>query len=184
MTHSARSFLSSGSGPRNALARRRLLLATAALAGLALAGCKSAPPAASPARFSAAQVAALRELGFVESDEGWTLNLGGKVLFAFGDDRLGAAESDTIGHIADILRKADLTHLRIEGHTDNVGDAAFNQRLSLRRAEVVAREFQVRGMPASNMQTRGFGMTHPIADNATDAGRSQNRRVAVVVLGA
>lgn len=184
MTNPARSSDFSSSPICTVHARRRLLLTTATLAGLALAGCKSAPaPAVKPARFSAAQIAALRELGFAESEEGWTLNLGGKVLFAFGDDRLGSAEGDTIGHITDVLRKVELTHLRIEGHTDNVGNADFNQRLSLRRAEVVAREFQVRGMPASNMQTRGFGMTHPIADNATDAGRSQNRRVAVVVLG-
>ena len=66
--------------------------------------------------------------------------------------------------------------------TDSIGDAAVNQRLSLRRAEVVAREMETRGFPAAGLQARGLGATRPIADNATEAGRTQNRRVAVIVL--
>ena len=59
--------------------------------------------------------------------------------------------------------------------------AAVNQRLSLRRAEVVAREMESRGFPAAGLQVRGLGAARPIADNATEAGRTQNRRVAVIV---
>mgnify|MGYP000387934597 CR=1 FL=1 len=84
---------------------------------------------------------------------------------------------------ADTLRKEDLTRLRIEGHADNIGGDEYNRRLSTRRAEVVAREFTARGLPAARIEIRGVGSAMPIADNATEAGRTQNRRVVVLVRG-
>lgn len=159
--------------------RRRALGRLGLVTALVLAGCASTPPA----KFTPEQVRALRDLGFFETDEGWQLNLGGKVLFAFDNDRLGPNEVEAVARIAATLQKVQLSRLRIEGHTDNVGGADYNQRLSLRRAEVVMREFEARGLPAAGMQARGFGLTRPIADNATEAGRAQNRRVAIIVLG-
>jgi OOP family OmpA-OmpF porin len=71
--------------------------------------------------------------------------------------------------------------LRIEGHTDNVGKAAYNLELSKRRAESVktylVSKFQ---LDASRLTTEGFGDTRPIAKNDTDQGRAQNRRVELV----
>jgi outer membrane protein OmpA-like peptidoglycan-associated protein len=163
--------------PRPA-ARRRWLGGTVALFALGLGACGLLPAG----RFTAGQIKVLRELGFTESDEGWTLNLSGKVLFAFAEDRLGPSELETIAHLARTLQGAGLSRLRIEGHTDNVGEASVNQRLSLRRAEVVAREFEARGIPGSGIQTRGLGMTRPVADNGTETGRAQNRRVSLIVL--
>lgn len=160
------------------VARRRWLAGTAAVLALGLGSCGHLLPG----RFTPAQIKVLRELGFTESEEGWTLNLSGKVLFAFAEDRLGPSELETVAHLARTLQGAGLSRLRIEGHTDNVGEAAVNQRLSLRRAEVVAREFEARGIPGSGIQTRGLGMTRPVADNATEAGRAQNRRVSLIVL--
>lgn len=159
------------------VARRRWLAGTAAVLALGLGSCGHLP-----GRFTPAQIKVLRELGFTESDEGWTLNLSGKVLFAFAEDRLGPSELETVNHLARTLQGAGLSRLRIEGHTDNVGEAGVNQRLSLRRAEVVAREFEARGIPGSGIQTRGLGMTRPVADNSTEAGRAQNRRVSLIVL--
>lgn len=160
------------------VARRRWLVGAVAALAVGLGACQSLPPG----RFTPAQVKVLRELGFTESDEGWMLNLSGKVLFAFAEDRLGPSEMETVAHLARTLQAAGLSRLRIEGHTDNVGEAAINQRLSLRRAEMVAREFEARGLPGSGIQTRGLGMTRPVADNATEAGRAQNRRVSLIVL--
>lgn len=161
-----------------AATRRRWLAGAAAAFVLGLGGCSHLLPG----RFTATQVKVLRELGFTESDEGWTLNLSGKVLFAFAEDRLGPSELETVSHLARTLQGVGLSRLRIEGHTDNVGEAGVNQRLSLRRAEVVAREFEARGIPGNGIQTRGLGMTRPVADNSTEAGRAQNRRVSLIVL--
>ena len=173
--------------PQHRLARRQQLRATGALtlaATLALIGCATRPPPPPPAtapRFSPAQVATLRQLGFAEVTEGWELNLAGKVLFSFNDERLGADGLRTIADIATALLKEDLTRLRVEGHADNIGDDAYNRRLSTRRAEAVAREFTGRGLPAERIEVRGMGSAVPVADNATEAGRAQNRRVAILV---
>lgn len=168
--------------------RRGLLrIGVPALAGaLWLTGCATPPPPAAPTpspRFSPAQVAALRQMGFAEVTEGWELNLAGKVLFAFNDEHLGTEGQQTIAGIADTLRREELTRLRIEGHADGIGDPAYNLRLSARRADVVAREFTARGLPASRIEVRGVGSAMPIADNTTEAGRAQNRRVVVLVRG-
>jgi outer membrane protein OmpA-like peptidoglycan-associated protein len=174
--------------PSNAKRHGLVQLGGLALAGaLWLGGCATAPapaPAVSPTpRFSSAQVAVLRQLGFAEVTEGWELNLAGKVLFAFNGEHLGTEGQQTIANLADTLRQAALTQLRIEGHADHVGDAAYNQRLSARRAEVVAREFVARGLPVNRIETRGLGASMPIADNTTEAGRTQNRRVVILVRG-
>lgn len=164
--------------------RRRMMALGLTLAAL-VSGCATPPPPPPPApapKFTLEQVRTMRDLGFVETDEGWTLSMGSRVLFGFGADRLGPDEVETVARLTDSLIKVGLTRVRVEGHTDSIGDAAVNQRLSLRRAEVVAREMESRGFPAAGLQARGLGATRPIADNATEAGRTQNRRVAVIVL--
>lgn len=148
-----------------------------------LSACSTPPAPAPVARFSPAQVSALRGLGFTEVTEGWELNLTGKLLFPFNDERLDAASTQALANIADTLLKADLTHLRIEGHTDNVGEADYNLRLSTRRAAMVARELAARGLPAARIESIGQGMRLPVADNTTEAGRAQNRRVTILVRG-
>ena len=81
-----------------------------------------------------------------------------------------------------ICFKADAElKLEIQGHTDNVGAAAANLKLSQDRAAAVkAYLVQTFGVAADRLTTAGLGDTKPIADNATDAGRAQNRRVELV----
>jgi outer membrane protein OmpA-like peptidoglycan-associated protein len=67
----------------------------------------------------------------------------------------------------------------IVGHTDNIGGADYNVRLSLRRAQSVADYLIARGARAADIHTAGKGFSEPIADNATDAGRAENRRVVL-----
>lgn len=163
--------------------RRRMMALGLTLAAL-VSGCATPPPPPPPApapKFTPEQVRTMRDLGFVETDEGWTLSMGSRVLFGFGADRLGPDEVETVARLTDSLIKVGLTRVRVEGHTDSIGDATVNQRLSLRRAEVVAREMENRSFPASGLQARGLGASRPIADNTTEAGRAQNRRVAVIV---
>jgi outer membrane protein OmpA-like peptidoglycan-associated protein len=70
--------------------------------------------------------------------------------------------------------------MELVGHTDSVGEEAYNQQLSLRRAQAV-REYLVISFPslASRLQVGGMGESQPVADNASANGRSQNRRVEI-----
>jgi OmpA-OmpF porin, OOP family len=65
----------------------------------------------------------------------------------------------------------------IEGHTDSVGNDAYNQSLSQRRADAVRKYLLDKGVAAARLESKGFGESQPVADNATAEGRAQNRRV-------
>lgn len=69
------------------------------------------------------------------------------------------------------------------GHTDSVGSASYNQRLSVRRAEAVKAYLVTKGIEKSRIYTEGKGESQPVADNRTAAGRAKNRRVEVEVVG-
>jgi outer membrane protein OmpA-like peptidoglycan-associated protein len=126
-------------------------------------------------------VTVLQGLGFQRVEEGWQLDLGTRVLFEFGSDALSPSATASIDRLAAALLGVGIDRCRIEGHADEIGPDEYNLVLSLRRADAVARVMQARGMPARQMSTRGFGKGKPVADNRTDAGRAQNRRVVVIV---
>jgi len=71
--------------------------------------------------------------------------------------------------------------VEISGHTDNVGSDAYNQALSLRRAQAVKNWLEQRGIRSDRMKTVGKGEMEPVADNNTDEGRSENRRIEFYV---
>jgi outer membrane protein OmpA-like peptidoglycan-associated protein len=81
------------------------------------------------------------------------------------------------------LKEEPEIDLSVEGHTDAIGSDAYNQRLSERRANSVAAYLQRGGVSRSRLTTRGFGESRPVASNATDDGRAQNRRVELHVMG-
>jgi len=83
--------------------------------------------------------------------------------------------------VADSLRQHPGTSVRVVGHTDNVGTAAYNAQLSQDRAMAVARELIAAGTPAGRISVSGRGLSEPIAPNTTAAGRAQNRRVEIVI---
>jgi len=70
-------------------------------------------------------------------------------------------------------------HVRIIGHTDSTGNDAINDPLSLDRARTVSNYLSDRGVPASRLEIAGRGSREPVASNASDAGRAQNRRVEI-----
>jgi peptidoglycan-associated lipoprotein len=75
-------------------------------------------------------------------------------------------------------------YIEIEGHTDNVGPAALNEKLGLERAEAVKRYlYEKHQIPLHKMNVISYGLTKPVADNKTKDGRAQNRRVVIRVLG-
>jgi OOP family OmpA-OmpF porin len=81
--------------------------------------------------------------------------------------------------IADALKRCPNIRVRIEAHTDSSGADAYNQQLSERRAESVMKYLVGAGVPASRMESVGFGETRPIATNDTKEGRAQNRRAMI-----
>jgi outer membrane protein OmpA-like peptidoglycan-associated protein len=82
-----------------------------------------------------------------------------------------------LDQIAQIFIENPTYIVEIQGHTDNVGKADYNMDLSERRAQAVRTYLVNKGVPASRLTARGYGLTKPIADNATAAGRAKNRRV-------
>ena len=82
-----------------------------------------------------------------------------------------------------ILERLSGLKFNVEGHTDNVGNAAANNELSLRRATAVRDYLISQGVAASTIDVAGFGSSRPEADNSTAEGRARNRRVEIVVSG-
>ncbi|MCX7078834.1 MAG: OmpA family protein [Pseudomonas sp.] len=83
--------------------------------------------------------------------------------------------------LADFMKQYPNTTTVVEGHTDNVGPDAYNQKLSQRRADAVKQVLVKDGVSANRVHSVGYGKSRPVADNATDAGRAMNRRVEAQV---
>ncbi|MCV9918821.1 OmpA family protein [Pseudomonas sp. BT-42-2] len=146
------------------------------LALLTLVGCQSVPQG-----LTAEQVAVLKREGFAPTEEGWAFDLSGKVLFGSDLDSLNRQSQDIVERIGKALLSVDIQRVRVDGHTDASGKAAYNQQLSERRAQSVAKTLVGIGMQPQNIQTRGLGSSQPVADNSTSSGRTENRRVSIVV---
>ncbi len=103
------------------------------------------------------------------------------ILFDTGKSTLQAGSSDALVPVGELLKGDPSLRLEIQGHTDKVGSAAANLKLSQDRAATVkAYLVQNAGVDAARLTTTGLGDTKPVGDNATDAGRAQNRRVVLV----
>jgi OmpA-OmpF porin, OOP family len=90
-------------------------------------------------------------------------------------------DSDSVlGEIVKLMQQNLALKLKVEGHTDNQGTAASNQTLSQKRADAVVAWLTAHGINASRLSPVGRGQSAPLADNSTDAGRAQNRRVELV----
>lgn len=159
---------------------RRALIALAAVPVLvAWAGCSSAPPR--KGGLSPEQKAALRELGFSETREGWELSIDARLVFAVDKADLNTDDLATLSRVAKVLRGIGIQRLTVDGHTDNQGATDYNRRLSERRAAVVADALMANGFAPSDIVRHAYGSTRPIADNDTEEGRRQNRRAVLIV---
>jgi outer membrane protein OmpA-like peptidoglycan-associated protein len=87
-----------------------------------------------------------------------------------------------LNEIVKMMQQNPEVKLNIEGHTDNVGTAAANQALSEKRAQAVVAWLSAHGVDAARLKAKGWGQAKPVGDNATEAGRGQNRRVELVKL--
>ena len=147
-------------------------------AGL-LAACQSTPEV--KPTFNAEQIATLKEQGFRHTDEGWELSFTDKLLFEFDDAKLTPPSRSAIQKISAALLKVGINHMRVEGHTDNEGTEAYNNKLSLARANMVADTMSATGIARNNITVKGLGMSKPVASNASKAGKAENRRVTIIV---
>ena len=100
-----------------------------------------------------------------------------KVTFVFESAKLTREAMTELDKGAEILKEHPQIKISIEGHTDNTGTAAVNQKLSERRAATVKNYLVKKGISADRITSKGFGETRPIADNKTATGRAANRRV-------
>ena len=103
------------------------------------------------------------------------------ILFAFDSDAVRAVLRSDLQVLATSLNKYPASTVRVVGHTDNVGTAAYNQDLSERRAANVGAILVSSGVTRSRVVTIGQGESQPIASNLNDAGRAQNRRVDIII---
>lgn len=103
------------------------------------------------------------------------------ILFATNKSSLNAASKTALTNFANSLKNTPETDVTIYGHTDNTGSQAVNERVSLKRAQSVADFLAENGIVASRTTVEGLAFSNPVADNATEAGRAQNRRVEVFI---
>ncbi|KAA0019331.1 OmpA family protein [Salinicola corii] len=99
------------------------------------------------------------------------------VNFEFDSAKLTSSAEEILDGISEKLMANDKLRIRLEGHTDSVGPAAYNKELSQRRADSVKSYLVNKGFSADNITTIGYGEEQPIASNDTAEGRAQNRRV-------
>ncbi|MDR1867299.1 MAG: OmpA family protein [Treponema sp.] len=129
----------------------------------------------------------LENLGITDTqvtivDEGISINLE-DIQFVSNSERMLAGEERKLDQIGTILRQYQNRNVLITGHTAQVGNTtAGDQELSESRARTVANYFIQNGIrEASQIESRGYGSSRPVADNSTEAGRQKNRRVEIIL---
>lgn len=171
-----------------------VVLSSVALCAGAIAGCQASfrsgganePPPPPPASAAPAQSAAPAASASAQPapqgqivQKASSIQLPGNIVFDTDKSTLqaGAGNDELLGQLKAFLDKnAQITKIRIEGHTDNQGDTAKNEELSGQRALTIKKWLIDHGVKADRLIAVGFGQNKPIADNGTDAGRAQNRR--------
>lgn len=104
------------------------------------------------------------------------------IFFETNSFELQAQSKIELDGLVKFLKDNKDVRILIGGHTDNVGQAAYNQRLSENRAESVLNYLVLSGISKDRLQFQGFGMNQPVADNTTEAGRAKNRRTEITIL--
>lgn len=101
--------------------------------------------------------------------------------FEFDSARLTAAGEAALDSVVSTMEEHPDLRVRCEGHTDSVGSDAYNQALGQRRADSVVQYLVDHGIDAGRLSAVSFGESRPAADNETEEGRAQNRRVEIIV---
>ncbi len=124
-------------------------------------------------------VPSMAQLYTIENNE---VKIDKVISFKPGTDKLESSSKDALIIIQQLLtEKPAVTTLRIEGHSDNTGDAAANQLLTEKRALSVCKALVAMGVDCKRLLPVGFGGNKPIADNSTPEGITKNRRINFVI---
>ncbi|WP_273452262.1 OmpA family protein, partial [Nevskia ramosa] len=102
--------------------------------------------------------------------------------FEFNKDRLTDPSKLSLNEVATALNAQSALSVQVGGYTDSLGSDAYNQKLSQRRADAVRVYLISQGVPSGQLTAKGFGEANPVGDNATEEGRTENRRVEFTVL--
>jgi outer membrane protein OmpA-like peptidoglycan-associated protein len=118
-----------------------------------------------------------------ETARGLIINMS-DVLFDFNKYTLKPEAREKLAKVSGILLAHPDLKLQVEGYTDNIGTDEYNQKLSEERADGVRDYLVAQSVPDANVSAAGYGKSDPVADNSTNSGRAENRRVQLVVSGA
>lgn len=132
----------------------------------------TAPPSASTGAASPTSQAAVAE----------SLQVAAQIHFETGTARLTGASKMYLDKVVTTMKSVPTLRIRVEGHTDSMGDDAANQRISQERADAVRTFLVSMGVESSRIEAVGYGESKPIASNQTEAGRASNRRIEMQVI--
>ena len=110
------------------------------------------------------------------------LNMPGNVTFAVNSSNINGDFYPVLNSVTLVLDEYDKTLVEIMGHTDSSGSNGYNQTLSEKRADSVAKYFQSRDIQSLRLATYGHGEEYPVANNEDEVGRSLNRRVEIALV--
>ncbi len=134
------------------------------------------------------QEAKLREklagtgVSVVRDGDNIILNMPGNVTFAVNSADIDSSFYGVLDSVTLVVKEYDKTLIEIMGHTDSTGSEQYNQVLSEKRANSVSDYFNSRDVTSARLAAYGYGENHPVADNDSETGRSQNRRVEIALV--
>ena len=117
--------------------------------------------------------------GGFKGDAKFTFN---NLTFATGSSNIGGESGSEVDNLAAILAAYPGVKVHITGHTDNTGNAAGNMQLSQQRANAVKARLMGKNIDGGRITTKGMGSSEPVADNSTQEGRDQNKRVEINIV--
>jgi outer membrane protein OmpA-like peptidoglycan-associated protein len=145
---------------------------------------RNADMARADAHFARAELETMRarltELQATQTERGLVVTLG-DVLFEVDRAAIKPGATRALDQLVNALRSDPEASIAIEGHTDSTGTREYNMDLSTRRADSVRAYLVTHGVEPAKITSQGLGQDYPVASNATESGRQQNRRVEVIV---
>ena len=118
-----------------------------------------------------------------QTQRGVEISSANSILFDSGKYELKPSGQKFLDQVANIMLSKTKKNAIIEGHTDAIGNASFNQDLSELRALTVMKALVDRGVPKSRLKAVGYGTSRPVADNSSESGRRLNRRTDIIIVG-